>query len=110
MTGKVFLGGFFLSILTAAGAGAASYCAVFTWGKHCGYETYEECLRAAGNPRGCEINPVDGTPTAETAHYCLVTPDETKCIFDTFPACRFAASIENSEIIKQAECVENPNR
>lgn len=97
-------------LLTVTGAGAERYCAVFTWGKQCDYATFEECVRTTGGRAECQISAVENKPAPGMAPYCLVTPYETKCIFDSHPACRMAASIENSEIIKQAECVANPNR
>ena len=99
-----------LSVLATSGAMAASYCAVFAWGKQCDFGTIEDCLRAAGSQGGCEIESEEDKPAPGTAPFCLVTPYATKCIFDNAPACRFAASIENSEVIKQAKCVGNPNR
>jgi hypothetical protein len=110
MHAKILMVSSLLSVLTTSGAIAASYCAVFAWGKQCDYVTYDECLRAAGSHGGCEFNSQEDKPAPGTAPFCLVTPYVTKCIFDDAPACRMAASIENSEIIKQAECVANPNR
>ena len=89
---------------------AAPYCAVFAWGKQCDYATYEECARAAGSDGACEFNSQKDKAGPGSAPYCLVTTFETKCIFDDAPACRIAASIQNSQIVKRAQCVANPNR
>ena len=97
-------------VLTTSDAMAASYCAVFAWGKQCDFVTYEDCLRAAGSHGGCEIHSKEDKMVSDTAPFCLVTPYGTKCIFDDAQACRLAALIENSELIKQAECVANPKR
>jgi hypothetical protein len=110
MLRKIMMVSPLLWVLTTSVAMAASYCAVFAWGKQCDYVTYAECLGAVGSQGGCEFNRNEDKPAPGTAPYCLVTPSETKCIFDEAPGCRMAASIENSEIIKRAECVENPNR
>ena len=99
-----------LLTLTASVAMAAPYCAVFAWGKQCDYVDYNECLRAAGTHGECVTNRQEDRAPSETAPYCLVTPYGTKCIYDDAPACRMAASIENSQLIKNASCVENPNR
>jgi hypothetical protein len=110
MLTKIMMVSSLLSILTISVAMAASYCAVFAWGKQCDYVTYEECLRAAGSHGGCEINSKEEKAAPGTAPFCLVTPYGSKCIFDDAPACRMAASIENSEVVKRAECVANPDR
>lgn len=110
MLRKILMVTSLFAALTPSVAGAAPYCAVFAWGKQCDYVTYEECLRAAGSQAGCEFNPKEDKAAPGSAPYCLVTPYETKCIFDGAPACHMAASIQNSEIIKRAECVANPNR
>lgn len=101
---------FWLWSLTSGVALAASYCAIYAWGKACDFATYEDCLRAAGREGGCEFNPKEDKPAPGSAPYCLVTPFETKCIFDDASACHLAAKVQNSEIIKRAECVANPNR
>lgn len=110
MRGTIATVCFLVWILMAIGADAASYCAVFTWGKQCDYATFEGCRQAAGERGECERNPVEDKAAQGRAPYCLATPYETKCIFESAPACRMAASIENSEIIRQAECVANPNQ
>ena len=110
MLTKIMMVSSVLSVLASIVALAGSYCAVFPWGKECDYVTYEECLGAAGSQGGCEFNRNEDKPAPGTAPYCLVTPSETKCIYDDAPACRMAASIQNSQIVKRAECVANPNR
>ena len=106
----IVLVSFLVSSLTAGGAFAVPFCAVFTWGKQCEFATEDECLRAAGSRGRCEIDSEKHTPAPGAAPFCLVTPYATKCIFDDASACRFAASIENSDLIKQAKCVANPNQ
>ena len=102
-----------LLALTTSVASAASYCAVFAWGKSCGYVNLDECLRAAGSQGGCEINPKEDKAPSGTAPFCLVTPYSTKCIYDDAATCRMAASIERSRFIQNGEpgvCEVNPNR
>jgi hypothetical protein len=89
---------------------ATSYCAIFPWGKQCDYVTYDECVRAAGSQGGCEINPQEDEASPGTAPFCLVTSSGSQCIYDDAPACRMAAAIQNSRIVTNAECLENPNR
>ena len=106
---SIILSSLFLA-LTPPLAMAAPYCAVFAWGKQCDYVDYKECLRAAGTHGECVTNRQEDEAPSGTAPYCLVTPYGTKCIYDDAPACRMAASIENSQLVKNASCVENPNR
>jgi hypothetical protein len=112
MRTKVIVGSLLLA-LTASGVMAASYCAVFAWGKSCDYVNLEDCLRAAGRDGGCEVNPKEDKAPSGTAPFCLVTPYSTKCIYDDAPTCRMAASIERSRFIQNGApgvCTENPNR
>jgi hypothetical protein len=99
-----------LLALTTSGAIAASYCAVFAWGKLCDYNDIKECLRAAGSDGGCEINQEEDKAPSGTAPYCLVTSQDRKCIYDDAPACRMAASINTPAFTKGAVCEENPDR
>ena len=99
-----------LFALTTTVASAAPYCAVFAWGKSCGYYDLNECLRATGSDGGCEINKEEDKAPSGTAPFCLVGPQGTKCIYDDEPACRLAASINNTALIKNAVCAANPNR
>jgi hypothetical protein len=99
-----------LLALSASGAIAASYCAVFAWGKLCDYNDLKECLRAAGSDGGCEINQEEDKAPSGTAPFCLVTSQGTKCIYDDAQACRMAASINSPAFTKQAVCEVNPNR
>jgi hypothetical protein len=99
--------------LTTGVAAAAPYCAVFAWGKSCDFKNLEECLRAAGSHGGGEANPQAEEAPAGTAPFCLVTPNNKKCIYDGAPTCRMAASMQRSIFIQNGEpgvCVENPNR
>ena len=109
MLTKILMVSAVFTVLTANGVLAAPFCAVFAWGKQCDFGTYEECLRAAGSSGGCEFNSQEDKPAPGAAPFCLVTPYETQCIFDDAVACRMTASLENSDLIKQAECVANPN-
>src|SRR5262245_56877986 len=110
---KIIISSLFL-ILTAGVVAAASYCAVFAWGKSCDYPTLEDCLRAAGNEGGCEGNPKDDeAPPPGTAPFCLVTPYKKKCIYENEVTCRMAASMERSVFMQNDQpgvCRENPNR
>ena len=99
--------------LTISVASAASYCAVFAWGKSCDYINLDDCLRAAGSDGGCEINPKENKAPSGTAPFCLVTPYSTKCIYDDAETCRMAASMERSIFIQNGQpgvCEVNPNR
>jgi hypothetical protein len=96
--------------LTIGVAMAASYCAIFPWGKTCDFSTYEDCRRAAGSEGGCEFNREPDKAPPATKPFCLVTQSGSQCIYDDAPACRMAAAIQNSRIITRAECRENPNR
>lgn len=96
--------------LTTGVALAAPYCAVFPWGKQCEYTTYEDCHQAVGSKGGCEYNPEEDKPAPGTAPFCLVTASGSHCVYDSAPACRFAAAIQNSRIVTNAECRENPDR
>ena len=107
---KIIMLSSFLLALTTSVAMAAPYCAVFAWGKQCDYVDYKDCLRAAGSRGQCVRNQQEDKTSPGTAPFCLVTRYGTKCIYDDAPACRMAASIENSQLIKNAACVENPNR
>ena len=104
---------FLVLALTASVASAASYCAVFAWGKSCDYINLDDCLRAAGSDGGCEINPNKDKAPAGTAPFCLVTPYSSKCIYDNAETCRMAASMERSTFIQNGQpgvCEVNPNR
>jgi hypothetical protein len=107
---KILLLSSLLFALTTSVAVAAPYCAVFAWGKQCDYVDYKDCLRAAGTHGKCVTNQQEDKASSGTSPFCLVTRYGTKCIYDDAPACRMAASIENSQLIKNAACVENPNR
>jgi len=102
-----------LVALTAGVAAAASYCAVFAWGKSCDYITLEDCLRAAGSQGGCEVNPKEDEASSGTAPFCLVTPYSRKCIYDDASTCRMTAMMERSRFMQNDEpgvCTENPDR
>jgi hypothetical protein len=107
---KIIMLSSLLLALTSGVAMAAPYCAVFAWGKKCDYVDYKDCLRAAGSQGKCATNQQEDKTSSGTAPFCLVTRYGTKCIYDDAPACRMAASIQNSQVIKNAACVENPNR
>jgi hypothetical protein len=112
MRTKIIISFLFLALTTSVAA-AASYCAVFAWGKSCDYVSLEECLRAAGSQGGCEVNPKENEASSGTAPFCLVTPYSRKCIYDNAATCRMAASMERSIFIQNGEpgvCAENPNR
>ena len=110
---KIIISSVFLT-LTAGVVAAASYCAVFAWGKSCDYPTLEDCLRAAGTEGGCEVNPKDDeSPPPGTAPFCLVTPYKKKCIYENADTCRMAASMERSVFMQNDQpgvCRENSNR
>jgi hypothetical protein len=99
-----------LLALTASGAIAGPYCAVFAWGTVCDYNDLKECLRAAGNDGGCKINQKEDKAPSGTAPFCLVTPQGTECIYDDAPACRMAASINTPAFANKVVCTANPNR
>ena len=73
--------------LTAGAALATTYCAVLPWGKSCGFKSYEECHRAAGNDGGCEFSPEPDQPPPANAPYCLVDQVGMQCIYESAPAC-----------------------
>ena len=98
-----------LLALTASGAIAGPYCAVFDWGKACDYSDLKECLRAAGRDGGCEINQKEDKAPSGTAPFCLVTPQGTECIYADAPACRMAASINTPAFANKVVCEANPN-
>src|SRR5262245_31810745 len=103
---KIIISSVFLT-LTAGVVAAASYCAVFAWGKSCDYPTLEDCLRAAGTEGGCEANPKDDeAPPPGTAPFCLVTPYRKKCIYENEDTCSMEASMEHSVFIQYDNHVE----
>ncbi len=107
---KIILISCWMWSLTITTALATSYCAVFPWGKQCNYVTYEDCLQAAGPQGGCEINPQEDKAPPGTAPFCLVTSAGSDCIYESAPACRMAAAIQNTRIVTAAACRQNPNR
>lgn len=112
MRTKIIISFIFFALTTGV-AVAASYCAVFAWGKSCDYVNLEDCLRAAGSQGGCEANPKGDEASSGTAPFCLVTPYSRKCIYDNAATCRMAASMERSRFIQNDEpgvCTENPDR
>jgi len=109
MRRKIIIISSLLLAITTSVAMAASYCAVFAWGKQCDYVDYKDCLRAAGAHGECIINEKEDEAASGTAPFCLVTPYSTKCIFEDAAACRRAASMENSALITTAVCAANPN-
>ena len=65
----IMLGSFLVSALTASGALAVPFCAVFTWGKQCRFSTEDECLRAAGSHGRCEIDTEKPPPAPGAAPF-----------------------------------------
>jgi hypothetical protein len=110
MRTKIIIISSLLLALTASGAIAGPYCAVFAWGKVCDYNDLNECLRAAGSDGGCKINQEEDKAPSGTAPFCLVTPQGTECIYDDAPACRMAASINTPVFANKVVCVANQNR
>jgi hypothetical protein len=107
---KIIIISSLLLALTASGAIAGPYCAVFAWGKACDYNDLNECLRAAGSDGGCEMNKNENKAPSGTAPFCLVTPQGTECIYADAPACRMAASINTPAFANKVVCEANPNR
>jgi len=107
---KILVAGSFVLLFASSMALAESYCAVFPWGKECDFTSYEDCHRAVDGRGRCEFNSQEDKGPGNAA-FCLTTPHYgTKCTFDDERTCRMAAVIENSKIVKRAECIKNPNR
>ncbi len=71
---------------------AAPFCTVFTYGRHCWYYTYEECLRAAGTEGYCAVNNAEIRQPSIVGPLCVVNPYATQCWYYDTKLCNEAAA------------------
>jgi hypothetical protein len=79
-------------ILPSAGALAAPFCAVFSYGRQCFYFNMESCLQAAGDSGACVVNGDEVQAPSGSAPFCVVASYGTQCFYYDAQSCRAAAA------------------
>ena len=82
----------------------------FRMGKQCDYVDYKECVQASGTHGECVANQQKDKAPSGTGPYCLVTPYDTKWIYDDDLGMPHGCIDRKFSTYKNAACVENPNR
>lgn len=85
---------------------AGTFCAITAFSKNCWYNTYNDCIRAAGSQGTCVINQEEAKPisNSDIAPFCVVTSYSTRCTYWDAQGCRQAAANFGGA------CAANPNR
>ncbi len=90
-------------------APAAPFCAVFSYGRHCWYYTYQECFRAVSGTEGyCAVSSAAIRQPSNVAPFCVVNPYATQCWYYDMELCRGDAAASGGVCLSSIRVVGTP--
>src|SRR5215469_16357857 len=81
-----------LAALISSEAGAAPFCAVFSFGKQCWYYDMDSCEQVAGTSGACVVNQDEVRAPTASAPFCVVQSYGTNCWYYDASQCEEAAA------------------